>query len=324
MFAGPRRVELESIDVGDAGPGQVLVRTAYSGISGGTEMLAYRGEVDPAAPLDETLGAFAGTFAFPHPYGYSCVGVVERSGGDVAEGARVFAFHPHQDVFVIDERDVVALGSADLRTATLFPLVETALQVTLDAGARLGEAVAVFGQGAVGILIAALLQRSGAEVLGVEPDPARRDAASAFGIRAVEPVALADHVATATGGWGVALAIEASGDPSALRQALSILAHEGTALVCSWFGTKDVPLPLGAQFHRRRLTIRSTQVSTIPSSLAPTWDRSRRRAVTRDLLDELPLKLLATHEFDFEQAPVAFEAVDRGEPGLIHAALRYP
>ena len=59
--------------------GDVLVRTLYSGISAGTELLAYRGEIDPDLALDETIGALGGTFRYPFRYGYSCVGVVEAS-----------------------------------------------------------------------------------------------------------------------------------------------------------------------------------------------------------------------------------------------------
>jgi threonine dehydrogenase-like Zn-dependent dehydrogenase len=287
-------------------------------------MLAYRGELDPALPVDETLGSLRGTFAYPFSFGYSCVGTVERSGARLEEGERVFAFHPHQDVFVVGEDDALVLGSVDPRTATLLPLVETALQVTLDAGSRFGQAVAVIGLGAVGILTGALLDRAGAEVIGSDPDPLRRRAAGLMGLRSVEPAVLPGALAAATDGRGVALAVEASGNPLALAGALPLLAHEGTALVCSWYGTKQVSLPLGADFHRRRLTIRSTQVSTIPASLRDTWDRRRRRSEARRMLDELPVKLIATHEFPFKDAPAAFRAVDRSEPGLVHAALRYP
>jgi hypothetical protein len=38
----------------------------------------------------------------------------------------------------------------------------------------------------------------------------------------------------------------------------------------------------------------------------------------------LPLSALASHAFDFDDAPAAYEAIDRGIPGLIHAAIRYP
>ena len=91
--------------------GHVLVRTIVSGISGGTEMLAYRGELDPALPVDETIGALGGTFRYPFRYGYSCVGVVEESRSDLEEGTIVFAFHPHRDLCVTGASGVVASES---------------------------------------------------------------------------------------------------------------------------------------------------------------------------------------------------------------------
>ena len=57
-----------------------------------------------------------------------------ESAADAPVGALVFAFHPHQDVFVIDADRLIALPDLDPRVATILPFVETALQVTLDAG----------------------------------------------------------------------------------------------------------------------------------------------------------------------------------------------
>jgi len=323
-FLAPRRISVEDVEPAEPGPGHLVVRTEYSGISGGSEMLAYRGEIDPSLPLDETLGSLGGTFEFPFSYGYSCVGVVEHSGGSIPEGERVFAFHPHQDRLVVDESDAIAVGALDPRLATLFPLVETALQVSLDAEAALGDGVVVLGLGAVGTLSALLIERSGATVIGSDPDPGRREAAAAAGVSAVAPEDLSGEVGRATDGRGADLVVDASGNPTALADGLELLAHEGTALVCSWYGTKPVPLPLGAEFHRRRLTIRSTQVSTIPARLASRWTRERRLAESRELLEELPLKPLATHEFSFEEeAAAAYAAIDGGLPGLVHVALRY-
>ena len=322
-FVAPGRVEVGEVAVGEPADGELMVRTEFSGISGGTEMLAYRGELDPGVALDDTLEALGGTFAYPFTYGYSAVGIVERSRGSIPEGARVFAFHPHQDVFVIGEHDVIPLDGEDARRATLLPLVEAALQTCLDAGPRLGEAVAVLGLGCVGALTGALLTRAGARVIGSEPRPERRRVAAALGVEVVAPEDLAARLDEVTDGRGVPLVIEASGRPDVLAASLSLLAHEGTALVCSWYGTKPVPLPLGAEFHRRRLVIRSTQVSTIPAELAARWDRGRRREAARALLSELPLDALATHEFPFEHAPDAYAAVAGDVPELIHAALRY-
>jgi 2-desacetyl-2-hydroxyethyl bacteriochlorophyllide A dehydrogenase len=322
-FLAPFRVALEEVEVPEPRDGELLVRTDCSGISAGTEMLAFCGQLDPGLPRDEALGALGGTFAYPFSYGYAAVGRVERSRAAIPAGALVFAFHPHQELFVVDESDAIALDGVEPRVAALLPLIETGLQVALDAEPRLGEHVVVQGLGCVGILAAALLARAGARVLGSEPNPARRGAAARFGVDAVAPGELAERVAGDTRGRGSDLVVEASGSPDALREALSLLAHEGTALVCSWYGTKMVALPLGAEFHRRRLTIRSSQVSTIPARLAGRWDRERRRAAARALLEELPLDALATHEFPFEGAAEAYAAVARPEPGLIHATLRY-
>jgi 2-desacetyl-2-hydroxyethyl bacteriochlorophyllide A dehydrogenase len=321
-FVAPRRVELREVEVPDPPEGHILVATEWSGISSGTELLAYRGEVDPDLPLDETLGALAGTFAYPFRYGYSAVGRVVRPAAPLREGQRVFAFHPHQDRFVADAREVAPVDDLDPRAATLYPMVETALQVCLDAAPRLGETVVVVGLGAVGILVAALLHRTGAVVLGSEPEPARRAAAAAFGVRAVDPGEVAEVVAAETR-QGADLVVEASGNPDALASSLGALAHEGTALVCSWYGTKPVSLPLGAAFHRRRLALRSTQVSTLPAALTARWDRGRRAELAWRLARELPLAALATHAFPFERAAEAYACVDRKDDGLLHAALRY-
>src|SRR6266508_409463 len=272
-FVAPRRVELREVDLPDPSEGRILVATEWSGISSGTELLAYRGEIDPDLPLDETLGALSGTFAYPFRYGYSAVGRVARPAGPLKEGQLVFAFHPHQDRFVVDAREAVPIDGLDPRAATLYPLVETALQVCLDAAPRLGETA---------VAVAAETEERGADLVA-----------------------------------------EASGDPRALASSLPLLAHEGTALVCSWYGTKPASLPLGAAFHRRRLAIRSTQVSTLPAALTARWDRGRRTEVAWRLARELPLPILATHEFPFERATEAFARVDRKEDGLLHAALRY-
>ena len=184
-FVGPRHVEIRDVTLPPLGDGQVLVRTTFSGISAGTEMLAFRGQLDAEMPVDETIGALGGTFRYPFQYGYSCVGRVEQSRAALAAGDLVFAFHPHQDRFVLDAAGAVPLDGRDERTSTLFPMAETALQITLDAGHVFGETVVVFGLGVVGLLTVALLRRAGAEVIAVEPQAWRRDVAATLSVTAV-------------------------------------------------------------------------------------------------------------------------------------------
>ena len=309
FHTAPRRVEIRELPAPRPAAGEVLVRTLSSGISGGTERLVYRGEIPADLALDDTIDALGGTFSYPFAYGYACVGEVAES------GQRVFAFHPHQDVFTAQVSELVPLPAVDPAAATLFPLVETALQVTLDAGNGYRDRVIVLGAGVLGLLTGLLLRRAGWRPLIAEPLEWRRAIASSVGVSAAAPAELLKEE--------VPLVIDASGNPEAPAMALNMLAHEGTLLIASWFGTKPVVLPLGGAFHRRRLTIRSTQVSTVPARLSATWTRSRRRQETVALITELPLAQLCSHVFAFGHAAEAFRAVDQGIPGLMHAVLDY-
>ena len=302
-------MEVRELPTPRSAAGEVIVSTLFSGISSGTERLVYRGEAPADLALDDTIDALGGTFRYPFAYGYACVGEVADS------GRPVFAFQPHQDVFAARTSDLIPLPATDPASATLFPLVETALQVTLDAGTGYRDRVVVLGAGVLGLLTALLLQRSGQRPLCAEPQAWRRGLAASLGVTAVAPEELVKE--------RVPLVIDASGNPDAPAMALNMLAHEGTLLVASWFGTKPVVLPLGGAFHRRRLTIRSTQVSTIPAGLSATWTRSRRRREAAELLPELPLAELCTHVFPFSRAAEAFRAVDENAPGLMHAVLDY-
>jgi threonine dehydrogenase-like Zn-dependent dehydrogenase len=309
FHTAPRCVEIRELPAPRPEDGEVLVRTVCSGISGGTERLVYRGEVPADFALDDTIDALTGTFSYPFAYGYACVGEVTES------GQQVFAFHPHQDVFAARASELIPLPGIDPAAATLFPLVETALQVTLDAGTGYRDPVIVLGAGVLGLLTGLLLQRAGCRPVIAEPLQWRRAVASSLGVTTAAPTDLVNEA--------VPLVIDASGNPDAPATALNMLAHEGTLLIASWFGAKPVVLPLGGAFHRRRLTIRSTQVSTVPARLSATWTRSRRRQETVALLPELPLAQLCTDIFDFDHAAEAFRAVDQGKPGLMHAVLTY-
>ena len=312
-FVGPSVVRVIDVDVPAPGPGDVVVRTLYSGISAGTETLAFKGRIPEDVLLDESIGSLAGTFSFPFRYGYSCAGVVEEGSDELETGRLVFCLHPHQSKLVRPHDEFIPVDDVDPRVATLLPIVETGLQISLDAGDPDGP-VLVFGLGAVGILAAASMNRRGIDVTGVEPLAERRNVASRFGLRAIPPEEVRD---------GVAMVVECSGRPDVLAGALDLLDHEGTALVASWYGDKPVELPLGGAFHRRRLTIRSTQVSSIPRHLQEEWTFERRTQTAVSMLKGLPVELLATHTFQLSEAQAAFEAAAAQADGLIHAALSY-
>src|SRR5947199_3192629 len=187
FHTAPRCVEIRELPTPRPAAGEVLVRTVCSGISGGTERLVYRGEVPAELALDDTIDALGGTFSYPFAYGYACVGEVAET------GQAVFAFHPHQDIFAARASELIPLPRVDPASATLLPLVETALQVTLDAGAGYRDRVIVLGGGVLGLLTGLLMQRSGCRPLIAEPLQWRRYVACSLGVTAAAPADLASE-----------------------------------------------------------------------------------------------------------------------------------
>jgi 2-desacetyl-2-hydroxyethyl bacteriochlorophyllide A dehydrogenase len=323
VFEAPGRVAVEPLDIGEPGPGEVLVRTRLSGISSGTELLAFRGKLDPNLPLDERFpGGQDATFRYPFSYGYSAVGEIASDVDGPTAGTGVFAFRGHVDAFVAPSSDLIEIDGLADTEATLFPLVETALQVSLEIDAAPGERVVVVGLGVLGLLVSLLLARSGLDVRAIEPRRDRRSVAETLGIHTFTPAEAARAVRIWSKGRGVPRAVEASGAPSALADTLPMLAHEGHVIVASWYGTDQVHLPLGAEFHRRRLTMRSSQVSTIPSALQDAWTVERRRKEALELCHVLPLGRIPTEIVPVERAADAFRLLsERTEGGPMHVAL---
>jgi len=324
-FARARSVELRTEELADPGPDEVRVRAALSAISHGTEMLVYRGEVDADLALD--LPTLAGGYGFPLKYGYASVGHTVAIGRDVRglrEGDLVFALHPHQDEYVVRESLVRRLPDRTAPEQGVFLAnLETAVNVVFDAKPRLGEVVAVFGQGVVGLLVTQLLCRSGARVIAVEPTALRRSFSERCGADAAIAPGDESFLRTFTSGRGADIAIDASGSPSALQEAIDSVAIEGTVVVCSWYGDKPVPLDLGGRFHRGRVRLVSSQVGRIDPALAPRWDRERRLELATDLLRELVLADLITHRIPFTQAAEAYALLDGGAAETVQVVLDY-
>ncbi|MEW6635183.1 MAG: zinc-binding alcohol dehydrogenase [Actinomycetota bacterium] len=326
-FTAPRTAELRPESIPPPGEGEVRVLTLCSAISRGTEMLVYRGEVAPELPLD--LPTLVGSYAFPIKYGYAAVGRVLDAGPGAEEfsaGDVVFALHPHQSAFIVPAALVVRLPDGlDPVLGTFFANLETALNVVHDTPLRLGETVAVFGQGVVGLLVTQLLRLAGAGcVISVDPFAARRDLSERLGAHhALAPEELPERVTELTGGRGADVAIEASGAPAALGAAVECVAGEGTVVVASWYGSKPASLPLGGRFHRGRVRLRSSQVGSIAPELSARWDRRRRARTVLDLMTRLRLEEMVSCRLPFERAPQAYRMLDVGAEEALQVIFKY-
>jgi threonine dehydrogenase-like Zn-dependent dehydrogenase len=277
---GPGLGEIREETLAEVGAGEVLVEGLFSGISRGTESLVFEGRV-PESEYQRMRCPFqAGDFPAPVKYGYASVG--RALAGNFA-GHAVFCLHPHQTAYVVPESALVPVpDGVPAARAVLAANLETAVNALWDAQPQIGDRVSVVGAGVVGCLVAYLVSRiAGTDVELVDVQPARAAVAEALGLRLALPEAA---------GRERDLVFHASGRAEGAATALSLGATESIIFELSWYGDREVPLPLGRDFHARRLTLRSSQVGRV----SPT---ARRRYTHRARL-EFALSLLADPRLD--------------------------
>lgn len=312
---GPGKGELRSETLPPLPNGWVRVRTRFTGISRGTEGIVFRGEV-PVSEYQRMRAPFqVGAFPSPVKYGYSNVGEVEQGPKGLA-GRLVYCLYPHQTRYQVPAEAVYPLpdGVAPAR-AVLAANMETAVNGLWDATPRIGDRISVVGGGTLGCLVAWLATRiPGSRVELIDTNPDRSAVAAALGVRFRAPAA-----ATADAD----LVIHASGAAAGLSTALELAGFESTVLELSWFGSQPVTLPLGQQFHQRRLTLRSSQVGSVATCQRARWDYRRRMSLTLSLLTDEALDVLITGEDEFDALPrvQARLAVDPG--GTLLHRIRY-
>jgi threonine dehydrogenase-like Zn-dependent dehydrogenase len=307
----PGAGEIRPVTVADPGPGEVLVRTRYSGISRGTETLVFRGGV-PASQYAAMRAPYQeGDFPGPVKYGYLNVGVVEQGPPELL-GRTVFCLYPHQTAYVVPAGAVVAVpDGVPPGRAVLAGTVETAVNALWDAAPLVGDRVTVVGGGMVGCCVAALLARfPGARVQLVDADPARAAVAAVLGVEFARPADAAE---------GRDLVVHASATAAGLQRSLELLAADGTVVELSWYGDREVSLALGGAFHSRRLSIRGSQVGTVAPPRRASRTAGDRLTLALELLRDPAFDALITGESRFDQLPDVLAGLAAGAiPALCH------
>lgn len=308
-LAAPGRGELRSERLQSPGPDQALVRTQYTAISRGSESRVFRGEIPPSQYAAMRAPFQQGEFPGPVKYGYCNVGVVQ-AGPAALCGQTVFCLYPHQDYYVVPVAALTRIPtSIPAGRAVLAANLETALNVLWDAAPRLGDRISVIGAGVVGCLVARLAGKlPGCRVQLLDVDPDKASIAALLGVRFALPE-LAEPEQD--------VIIHASGAPAGLATALRLAGYEATVIEASWFGTQSVALPLGEDFHAKRLRIRSSQVSAIACAQRSRWSHQRRMATVMELLDDPILDGLISGESPFAALPQTMAELSRNPPGVL-------
>lgn len=320
-FDAPYQVSLREEELPALPDDQALVRTALSAISAGTELLFYRGEFPQGMDVDANIASLEEEHDYPLKYGYAAVGIVEELGSGMDRnwlGKRVFSFQPHQSHFVADEEELFTIPeNISDEDAVFLPNMETAVNLVMDAHPVIGERVVVFGQGIIGLLTSALLRQFPLERLAVvDPVLARREAALAFGVDAAyAPEELDEN--------DFDLAIELSGLPAALNAAIASVGFGGRVVVGSWYGQKSVSLDLGGRFHRERIQLISSQVSTIAPQFSGRWDKARRFGVAWEMLGQVKPSQWISSRIPLENADQAYVTLDTRPQDVLQIVFTY-
>ena len=344
-----------------AAPGQVVVQTASSLISAGTERyvveLAKKSLIGKARQrpdqvkrvlqkvrdegLMTTFHQVQAKLDEPMPLGYSSAGIVLECGRGVQEvkpGDRVATAGPHAGVVSIG-RNLVAKIPANVRfdQAAYTSVAAIGLEGVRLARVELGERVLVIGLGLIGQICVALLKAQGCKVFGVDLDPRKLELAKQFGADEVAIGAPRAAVQAFGAGYGVDAVLITAATPSnePIEFAADVCRTKGRIVLVGVVGL-EIPR---APFFAKELEF-TVSFSLGAGRMDPSYEEKgvdypvgyARWTVQRNMeavLDtiaagKLPVEQLTTHRFAIDDAAKAYELVTTNSEPYLGIVLEYP
>ena len=305
-------VEIESYEVGDPGPGEVLIETEYTLISPGTE-LAW-------------LNALPNTPSrFPQHSGYNQVGRILKIGEGVeglAVGDRVVSPSNHASlVRTVARRATKVPEGVDPREAVYFNMATIGLGAVRKAAIELGEAVLVLGQGLIGNLAMQLSKLCGGlPVVAVDMIPERLALSERCGADiCVNPGSedLRAALKKSIGREKVDVVFDATGAPQAVPECLQLADYRGrVVLLASTRGiTKEVNFYKDVHSDGIVIIGSHNRVRPRDESTPGYWpDRDDWDVVLRLLAaGRLVVEPLTTDVLGYRDAPRGYEALTSGK-----------
>jgi 2-desacetyl-2-hydroxyethyl bacteriochlorophyllide A dehydrogenase len=338
---GPRTIVVADEPDPPLRPGELRVETWYSGVSAGTELTAYRGSnpylTKTWDPGQRLFADGATTFDYPLVgWGYEEVGRVVELGKGVDEPSAddvVYGAWGHRSRAVLSANAVrkqVLPHTLPPVHAVFARVGAVALNAVLASDIHVGEHIAVFGQGVIGLLVTRLATLNGGAVTAVDLLPQRLDLARRFGAANAVPADQAGGAAVAirdlTEGTGADVAIEISGNYRALHEAIRSVTAGGRVVAAGFYQGEGAGLRLGEEFHHNQVELIASQIGAVPPAVSRRWDRARLTHVFVRLVDAKTVDVapLLTHVVDVTEVADVFQMLDERPGEALQVVLRFP
>lgn len=297
LCTAPGRLEWREYDEPALGSTQVRIRSEYAAAKHGTEMAFFKGYVRQHGPLNKEYSLFLpGQPYDPYPFrvGNMVVGTVVESGPGVSNlsiGDRVLTYGGFRETHVRSEERCWKLPpQISWKSAVCLDPADFALAAVRDGNVRVGDAVAILGMGAIGLMALQIARVAGAfPIIAVEPLESRRTLARRLGADLVLDPTTCDaglEIKKATGKRGADVVIEYSGSRRALQDAFRAVAFGGNVVAGAYPPPYDAGLDLGAEAHINIPNLIFSRACSEPSRDYPRWSEDRIFAVCLRLLIE--------------------------------------
>ncbi|CAM2067078.1 Bi-domain-containing oxidoreductase [Sulfidibacter corallicola] len=342
--------------------GHLLIRTARSLVSAGTErMLLDFGKANYLMKAKQqpekvaqvlhkvrsegimaTLNAVNTRLDQPMPMGYCNAGVVIGVGEGVQgykPGDRVISNGPHAEVVCVPKNLCARIPDEVSDEQACFTVISAiGLQGVRLTAPQLGESVAVFGLGLIGLVAVQLLRAAGTRVIGFDFNPDRVTMAKAFGVTAInlaEGVDPVEAAMTFTDGRGVdaVLVTAATSSHDLMHQAAQMSRKRGRIVLTGVTGLnlkradfyeKELSFQVSCSYGPGRYDTAYEQGGQDYPIGFVRWTEQRNFEAVLELMrdDRLQVEPLISKRAPLEEAAVAYESL--ADATAIGIVLTYP
>lgn len=311
---GKVTVKQETVDTSKLAPDEVIIQNEASIISTGTELARLYG-------LEKNV-------TLPFRPGYGSIGRIIEKGSNIQDydiGDRVFYAGTHSRIQRFKHQQGHQWGhlfpvpdSLDPVVASIGCMAQIAMTAPNVTELKMGDNVAVFGLGLVGLLAAQLYKLMGANVIGIDPVKERCDIAREVGIDHiidVEPGAQAEAIFKLTNGHGADVTVDAVGHSGVVLNCISSTAAFGQVILLGspreTFNTDITPYLF--DIHEKGAVIRGAHMWRYPvtpqrgQAMSVEWSFQ----TIFDLMssEKLLIKPLISHIISPRNAPEAYQGL---------------